>query len=236
MIELANAWPRELRLGGFSPFSTVDWPGQLCAVVFIAGCPWRCAYCHNPDLQNSRSRADLEWTAVEARLARRQGLLDGVVFSGGEPTSDPALPQAIARMRALGFKVGLHTAGIYPERLAAVLPALDWVGFDLKSGVARYDTLTGAPGSARRAWASAEKLAASGVACEFRLTYHSALMDEADALEVAHHAADLGIRHFTLQAYRARPQIGQRLAPSAGIPFDLVERISPLFAHFSLRE
>ena len=236
MIDLAASWQRHLRLGGFSPFSTVDWPGQLCAVVFLAGCPWRCAYCHNPELQNSRTRADLDWPAVETRLGRRRGLLDGIVFSGGEPTSDPALPHAIARARSLGFKVGLHTAGIYPERLAAVLPLLDWVGFDLKTGQAHYDALTGAPGSGARAWASAEKIAASGVACEFRLTYHSALMTEDDAMEVAHHAAGLGIRHFSLQAYRPRPQIGQALAPFAGIPFDLVERISPLFAHFTLRE
>ena len=62
--------------------STVDWPGTLAAVVFIAGCPWRCHYCHNPELQTRAARYD--WREVRA-LATRQGLLNAVVFSGGEP-------------------------------------------------------------------------------------------------------------------------------------------------------
>lgn len=134
-------------IGGLTPFSSVDWPGQLAAVVFIAGCPWRCHYCHNPHLQ-ARER-HLHWTQVMAFLQSRRALLDAVVFSGGEPLSEPRLPQLIAAVRALGFKTGLHTAGIYPARLAAVLPMLDWVGLDIKTTTSRYDTLTGPPWQCR---------------------------------------------------------------------------------------
>ena len=84
-----------LELGGFTPLSTVDWPGRLAAVAFVQGCPWRCNYCHNPELQQRGRPNGPRWSSVLETLSRRVGLLDGVVFSGGEPTTDPQLAQAV---------------------------------------------------------------------------------------------------------------------------------------------
>jgi hypothetical protein len=70
-------------VGGVVPSSSVDWPGQLAAVIFIAGCSWICRYCHDPHLQVRERRFD--WRAVCAFLRSRRGLLDGIVFSGDEP-------------------------------------------------------------------------------------------------------------------------------------------------------
>ena len=39
-----------LRVGGLVPLTSIDFPGELAAVVFTQGCPWRCVYCHNPEL------------------------------------------------------------------------------------------------------------------------------------------------------------------------------------------
>ena len=132
----ASAAAEALVVGGLQPFTTIDYPGALAAVVFVQGCPWRCGYCHNPQLQPRVKPAEAAgpgWAALRPWLARRVGLIDAVVFSGGEPTLDPALPAAMAEVRAIGLKVGLHTAGIYPQRLAAALPLADWVGLDLKA-------------------------------------------------------------------------------------------------------
>ena len=74
-----------LTIGGFTPLSTTDWPGKLAAVVFVQGCPWRCHYCHNVSLQDRASSQPSAWAQALRTLQRRQGLLDGVVFSGGEP-------------------------------------------------------------------------------------------------------------------------------------------------------
>ncbi|HEX7972614.1 MAG TPA: anaerobic ribonucleoside-triphosphate reductase activating protein, partial [Thiobacillus sp.] len=153
-----------LRVGGLTPLSTTDWPGQLAAVVFCQGCPWRCGYCHNPDLIPARGANEIPWDDVLAFLHRRQGLLDGVVFSGGEPTLQAALPDAMREVRALGFRIGLHTGGAYPQRLAAVLPLVDWVGFDVKAPFADYARITGAAGSGARALAGLQQVLASGVA------------------------------------------------------------------------
>ena len=85
-----------LRIGGFTPFTTTDYPGQLAAVVFCQGCPWRCAYCHNPHLLPVEGPESHAWPDLLRFLASRRGLLDAVVFSGGEPTLQGGLADASA--------------------------------------------------------------------------------------------------------------------------------------------
>jgi pyruvate formate lyase activating enzyme len=229
-------WTERILLGGFEPFSTVDWPGKLAATIFLRGCPWRCVYCHNPHLQKRSRDPLLGWPPIAAELAARQGWLDGVVFSGGEPTADSTLPEAIAAVKALGFQVGLHTGGAYPERLAAVLPLLDWVGFDLKTDYAGYAALTGAPGSGARATRSARQIVASGVAHEFRLTWHHQVLSEEAAALAAHFAKELGARRFVLQQYRTEGvAAGDTLDPHSPIPVTLFEQVSALFEDFEVR-
>jgi len=159
-----------MRIGGFVPFTTIDYPGELAAVVFCQGCPWRCSYCHNPHLLDARSSGLLDWQAVIEVLEQRRGLLDAVVFSGGEPTLQSRLPEAMRQVKALGFKVGLHTAGCYPRRLARLLPLVDWVGLDIKDLPDHYPALTAVPGSGERAWKSLELVRASGIPFEVRTT------------------------------------------------------------------
>ena len=141
----------DLRVGGLTPFTSIDYPGKLSAVVFVQGCPWRCGYCHNPHLQSRAEAAGPTWAEVTAWLRRRVGLIDAVVFSGGEPTLDPALGAAMDEARTLGLAVGLHSGGIYPRRLREVLPRADWLGLDVKAPLddeALHERITGAAGSA----------------------------------------------------------------------------------------
>lgn len=156
-----------LRLGGLTPLSASDYPGKLAAVVYCQGCAWRCSYCHNPHLLPPRSGSELPWNGVLGFLKRRRGLLDAVVFSGGEPTLQPSLQEAIGEVKALGYLVGLHTAGIAPRALERVLPLVDWVAMDLKGDWERHHEVTGVAGSGARAKESMDLILASGVACEF---------------------------------------------------------------------
>jgi len=193
-----------LRVGGFTPLSTTDWPGMLAAVVFCQGCPWRCRYCHNPDLIPARGDNEIPWNDVLAFLRRRQGLLDSVVFSGGEPTLQASLAEAMRQVRALGFRIGLHTGGMYPEKLAAVLPLVDWVGMDVKAPFAAYPRITGAAGSGARALAGLQQALASGVDHEIRTTVHPALLDDAEVVGLAHDLAARGVKHYVIQAFRSQ--------------------------------
>lgn len=191
-----------LRIGGLTPLTTTDYPGQLAAVVFCQGCPWRCAYCHNPHLLPQHGENGPDWAQVLAFLERRRGLLDAVVFSGGEPTLQPALPDALRKVRAMGYAVGLHTAGISPRRLRAVLPLLDWVAMDIKAPFVDYVSITGVPGSGTRARECMELILASGIAHEFRTTVQPALLPAPKLLALARQLAACGVRRYALQECR----------------------------------
>jgi anaerobic ribonucleoside-triphosphate reductase activating protein len=229
---------RALQVGGVAPFSATDYPGKLAAVVFVQGCPWRCGYCHNPHLQTRTCSSPVVWDDVLLLLQRRVGLIDAVVFSGGEPTLDPALADAIRKVRALGFGIGLHSAGIYPRRLAEVLPLVDWVGMDVKVEWSGYDAITGIAGSARQARASAQAVLASGVAHEFRTTVHPALHTEPEILALAQSLSAMGVQHYALQVARAVGCADERLnaTVTAAYPgIDLLNQVAKLFESFAFR-
>lgn len=209
--------PTDLRIGGFVPLSGCDWPGELVATLFCQGCPWRCRYCHNTHLLPADRPGTVAWSWVVDFLRRRVGLLDGVVFSGGEPTLQRGLGTAMQQVRALGMRVGLHTAGPYPDRLAAVLPLVDWVGFDVKAPFDDYPHLTGVPASGARARESLLHLIASGVAYEVRTTVHPALLDAAALYTLVGTLADLRVTHYALQSCRARGCLDGDLAAGGAV-------------------
>jgi anaerobic ribonucleoside-triphosphate reductase activating protein len=191
-----------LKVGGFVPFSATDYPDHLCAVVFCQGCPWRCGYCHNPHLQPSRRATAIQWNDMLRFLSARRGLLDAVVFSGGEPTMQSGLVHAISALKALGFKAGLHTAGIYPRRLAALLPFLDWIGLDVKAPFDRYASVTGVRGSRARAEQSLDLVLSSGVPYQLRTTADTTLLGEADLARLRARLPAQARKHHVLQTCR----------------------------------
>ena len=231
----------ELRIAGLVPFSTVDWPGNLCAVLFLQGCPWRCPYCHNANILDLRTPGIVSWDEVEALLSKRRGLLDGVVFSGGEAlvqgSASPGSPleTALTRVRELGFKTGLHTAGIYPRKLEYLLQEglLDWVGLDIKALPQDYELATGSPVGADRSSETLSVLADydasrtganSDFSWEVRLTLWPGLLSSRAsesggpsseqlldyAREIAEWSRERGARRFAVQRYQVplEPQRG----------------------------
>lgn len=190
-------------IGGMVPFPSVDWPLRLAAVLFLAGCPWRCHYCHNPHLQTRTGR--YSWSELLAWLGRRRGLLEGVVFSGGEPLSEPQLERMIVTTKEMGFDVALHTAGIYPKRLAQVLPYLDWVGLDVKTHASGHDKLTGRPRSHAPMNACLDMLIAWQGNFECRTTWSPNWLSEDELLTLANDLAQRGVRRYAVQNHRASP-------------------------------
>lgn len=217
-----------LAVGGFEPFSTLDWPGRLAAVVFLQGCPWRCSYCHNPDLQPQRPhRPALSWADLRAHWQARVGLLDGLVFSGGEPTLDPALPAALAEVRDAGLGTGLHTAGVSASRLSNLLPLLDWVALDIKAAPAHLEALTGAPGSVRETERALQLVQRSGVAHELRTTWHPQWLPEPALLELADWLKAHGVQRWVLQGGRP-PGGGPTAVPNEALRQALAARVPQL--------
>lgn len=226
-----------LRVGGLTPLTTLDYPGELAAVVFCQGCPWRCRYCHNGHLLPAQGPDQLPWEDLIAFLHRRKGLLDAVVFSGGEPTAQQALKTAMAEVRALGFKIGLHTAGCYPDRLETLLPLLDWVGLDIKGLPEDYPEITGVPGSGAGAWRSLEILLGSDVEFEVRTTVPPTW--PRDRIEtLAERLAGMGVKRYALQTCitsRALDPQWRGMPPGDAVPVGTQARLKAGFADFAAR-
>jgi pyruvate formate lyase activating enzyme len=181
---------------------------------------------------------EIAFDDVVAFLRRRTGLLDGVVFSGGEPLAQPGLSDAMRTVRSMGFRVALHTGGAYPRRLAEVLPLVEWVGFDVKSPFAAYASITGVEGSGDEALTSAKLIIESGVPCEFRTTVHPGQLTPQAVERLADDLVRLGARHYVLQAFRAQGCADAGLARDTSASFltdSFAAAIAPRFASFGLR-
>ena len=194
-----------MNVGGLLPFTTIDFPGKLSAVVFTQGCPLRCPYCHNPELQIASDKTNVSWDDVMNLLKQRQKLLDGVVFSGGEPLLQPDLGKAIQDVRDLGFKVALHTSGAYPDRLEQLLPMVDWIGLDIK---APFDKYADASGTAvgfemgKKAEQALDMILSFGTSLEVRTTTDPRIVTKKDILKMAEMLSKKGVKTFALQEYR----------------------------------
>ena len=232
--------PHTLRIGGITPFSTVDWPGKIAAVCFLAGCPYRCAYCQNSSLWEmpapGAAAADT-FDDVLRLLDTRRGLLDGVIFSGGEPLAQPAVVAAVRAVRERGFLVGLHTSGAYPERLAAMAGDLTWVGLDMKAPWEGWDRITHGRGSGEKARESLRVIQEAGIDYECRTTWHPDLLTPQDLVTISHQLAEAGVAHWAVQAYRSlgvSPTSGLRdLMPT---PDDVPPEARAAVAHYEFRE
>ncbi len=172
---LCDVAPAPVPVAGVVPFSSVDWPGALAATLFLQGCPWRCPYCHNPVLRDAAkcgdvgaAAHDLEWRGVLDLLGERRGLLDAVVFTGGEPTMHRGLGTAIDAVHDMGFAVGLHTSGCYPEALGRIVRdhRPEWIGLDVKADprdAQAYARVAYGGGEAGRGFAPAQLAAGAKV-------------------------------------------------------------------------
>ncbi len=227
-----------LRIGGLTPLTTIDFPGHLAAVVFCQGCAWRCAYCHNPHLLAVGDDGE-GWPRLRDFLSSRRGLLDGVVFSGGEPLFQSGLADAMEGVKSMGFKVALHTAGTHPGRLRRLLPLLDWVGLDIKTSFEHYPQLTGVAGSGGKARQSLALLLESGVDHEVRTTANTNLFDRNSLLALAEELATLGVSRYVLQQCRPVEDRYPLAQGEAAIFFRdrlLLEQLGAMFPSFVARQ
>ena len=199
MLDKPPTIESEIVVGGITPLTTIDYPGELAAVIFMQGCPWRCGYCQNSELLPRYGENTIAWSDVLALLEKRKGLLDAVVFSGGEPLLQSGLEFAMQQVKAMGFKIGLHTAGIYPDRLITILPLIDWIGLDIKSAKADYEKITGVKDSGERAWKSARAIIESGIAYEFRTTVHPDMLGKQQLSELVNELTELGAKNYVIQ-------------------------------------
>ncbi len=192
---------REIQIGGLVPFTTIDYPGKLSAVLFLVGCPLRCVYCSNPHLL-SVGNGDYSPDKVSTWLQKRAGKLEAVVFSGGEALMQgDATIEYIKHVREMGFKIGLHTNGFYPETLKKAADVIDWIGLDFKTVREKYPDLSGQHIAYDNMIRSLDIWLETGKDFEVRITCDPRFVDKSDLMQIADILAARQVKNIAIQKY-----------------------------------
>lgn len=153
-------------IGGLQKTSLLDFPEKISAIIFTAGCNFRCGYCHNPELINNIAPV----VDVFEFLKTRTGKLDGVVITGGEPCLQKDLPEFIKQIKSLGFAVKLDTNGSFPEMIEKVLPDIDYIAMDIKAPLEKYSEIVNVDVDTDKILKSIKLIQNSDIDYEFRTT------------------------------------------------------------------
>ena len=129
---------------GIDKLSLLDYEDKVSVVLFSKNCNFRCPFCHNGD-SVLNAQEELDFNDILAFLKTRVGLVDAVVFSGGEPTLEEDLEVKIKAVKSLGFDIKLDTNGTNPELLEKLLDdkVVDYVAMDIKNSPSLYAETSG---------------------------------------------------------------------------------------------
>ena len=174
-------------LGGYEPFTTIDYPEKLATIVFTQYCNFKCPFCHNgPLLDEKRVKNELIKEEDFFRfLITRKNMLKGVVVSGGEPTIQGRLIDFCTRIKSLGFLVKLDTNGSNPNVIQKLinLKVIDYIAMDIKAPINMYDILTSVKDSGYNIKDSINVISKSGIEHMFRTT-EVPILKETDKLKI----------------------------------------------------
>ena len=179
-----------MSIQGLQKLTLLDFPGQVACTVFLGGCNFRCPFCHNASLVLEPGQGpEITQEELLAFLKKRQGVLDGVCVTGGEPLLWPALPELLQKIKALGYQVKLDTNGSRPELLRQLVQEglVDYVAMDIKAGPQNYAHVAGVPGFDLTPIEQSVAFLKSGVVKhEFRTTVVAPLHTSRDFGEIGH--------------------------------------------------
>ena len=134
-----------MKIHGLQKMTLLDFPGRVACTVFLGGCDLRCPFCHNAELIDGTAPAVMEEEELLAFLRKRQGLLEGVAITGGEPLLRPDIIPLMEKIRELGYPVKLDTNGTHPERLRQIVESglAAYVAMDIKNSPKGYAETVG---------------------------------------------------------------------------------------------
>jgi len=183
-------------IAGLEKLSLIDYPNHLSAIVFTQGCNFRCHYCYNPMLvwpkrtdNGKYGQEGSPYISEESLLSflkERQGKLNGVVITGGEPTLHKDLPSFIEKIRKLGYDIKLDTNGTNPNLLKKLIEdkLLDYIAMDFKAPISSYQEVVNVELDFLNIKKSAKIIRESSLDYEFRTTVVPQLIDKAKIEEI----------------------------------------------------
>jgi len=190
-------------IGGFQGFSLIDYPDKISAIVFTQGCNFRCPYCHNPELiDTKRSRSDrFKEEEILSFLERRQGKLEAVTITGGEPLLQAGLEGFLLKVKGLGYLAKLDTNGSFPQRLEKILESktVDYIAMDIKTSLDKYESVVRKKVETAQILKSIRLIMDSGLDYEFRTTVVKPFFEKDDFIKIGQLAKDS--RLYVLQGF-----------------------------------
>lgn len=168
-----------MKISGLQKLTLLDYPGKMACTVFTYGCNFRCGFCHNALLVTEENSDSISEDEFFAFLKKRQGILDGVCISGGEPTLQKDLYDFIKKVKSMGYAVKLDTNGTTPRLLKSLLEEklLDYIAMDIKNSLEKYSFTCGCEVDINAIKESVSIIKESGIDYEFRTTtvreYHT---------------------------------------------------------------
>ena len=160
-----------MTINGLLKLTLLDFPGKCACTVFFAGCNFRCPFCHNATLVRGEGENITEEEFFRF-LSKREGVLDGVAITGGEPLLQKDIVPFIKRIKDMGFAVKLDTNGSFPRKLKELVESglVDYVAMDIKSSPEGYGRAAGCPVNMENVRESVDFLLSDAVDYEFRTT------------------------------------------------------------------
>ena len=191
-----------MKIAGLQKLTLLDYPQHTACTVFLHGCNYRCPFCHNAGLVTLPAEDEISTDTLFSFLKKRQGLLDGVCISGGEPTLNPELPDFMREIRSLGYQVKLDTNGTNPQMLRSLCAEglLDMVAMDIKNAPEKYPLTAGTQQAhIDKINESVRFLLSDVVPYEFRTTIVKGYHTPADMVSIGKWIA--GAKAYYLQAF-----------------------------------
>lgn len=176
-----------MRFGGFEKCTLIDYPGKVACMVYTIGCPFRCPYCHNPELVDETCSTFFEEGDVLSFLSTRKGMLDGIVITGGEPSiHGQELISFMKEVKKLGFLVKLDSNGVDPDFLQEVIAKnlVDYIAMDIKAPLMKYSQVVGRPVAIEKIRKSIALIMSGPIAYEFRTTIVKSMITVEDLKQI----------------------------------------------------
>ena len=189
-----------MNFNGFQKLTLLDYPGKVACTLFTAGCNLRCPFCHNASLVTHIDNSNIyKKEEILSYLAKRQGILEGVCISGGEPLLQNGIEDFIREVKDLGYSVKLDTNGFFPDKLINLVEKnlIDYVAVDFKNSYEKYASTTGIDISPFKK--TVEFLLSGKVDFEFRTTVVGGLHETQDIVNIA--KAIKGAPRYFLQSF-----------------------------------
>ena len=224
-----------MRIGGLQKLTLVDYPGKVAATVFLIGCNFKCGFCQNPELVDPEKIEEQPLIKEEKFfrfLDSKQGLIEGICITGGEPTIQSDLIDFIKKIKSKGFLIKLDTNGSKPEILSKLVNEnlLDFVAMDIKTSWSKYDKVTRVKVDLKKIKKSVELIKNSGLDYEFRTTIVPGMVDEKDIEQIGQWLK--GAKNFALQQFQNKKVLDKKFEKIKPYPDETLKEFQKILEKY----